>query len=56
MNILILGGTGYIEPHLVRLAVSRGHKVTTLTQGRRKPELPPEVIQLLGDRNPKEVN
>ena len=51
MNILILGGTGYIAPHLVRLAVSRGHKVTTFTRGRRKLELPPEVIQLLGDRN-----
>ena len=51
MNILILGGTGYIGPHLVRLAVSRGHKVTTFTRGRRKPELPPEVNQLLGDRN-----
>ena len=51
MNILILGGTGYIGPHLVRLAVSRGHKVTTFTRGRRKPELPPEVVQLIGDRN-----
>ena len=51
MNILILGGTGYIGPHLVRLAVSRGHKVTTFTRGRRKPELPPGVIQLIGDRN-----
>jgi hypothetical protein len=47
----ILGGTGYIGPHLVRLAVSRGHKVTTFTRGRRKPELPPGVIQLIGDRN-----
>jgi len=33
MNILILGGTGHIGPHLVRLAVSRGHKVTTFTRG-----------------------
>ena len=33
MNILILGGTGYIGPHLVRLAVSRGHKVKDLHQG-----------------------
>ena len=33
MNILILGGTGYIGAHLVRLAVSRGHKVTTFTRG-----------------------
>ena len=32
MNILILGGTGCIGPHLVRLAVIRGHKVTTFTK------------------------
>jgi 2'-hydroxyisoflavone reductase len=51
LRILILGGTGYIGPHLVRHAVSRGHHVTTFTRGRRTPELPAGVEQLLGDRN-----
>jgi 2'-hydroxyisoflavone reductase len=51
MRILILGGTGYIGPHLVRHAVSRGHHVTTFTRGRRTPELPAGIEQLIGDRN-----
>lgn len=51
LRILILGGTGYIGPHLVRHAISRGHTVTTFTRGRRTPELPAGVEQLIGDRN-----
>ena len=51
MDLLILGGTGFIGPHLVRLAVSRGHRVTIFTRGRRNPDLPPEVTRLTGDRN-----
>lgn len=51
MRILILGGTGYIGPHLVAHAVSRGHHVTTFTRGRKNPELPDSVERLVGDRN-----
>ena len=50
LTILVLGGTGYIGPHLVKYAVSRGHKVTTFTRGRRNPELPDSVERLTGDR------
>jgi len=49
--LLILGGTGFIGPHLVRLAVSRGHRVTIFSRGRRNPDLPAEVERLVGDRN-----
>ncbi|HEY7852307.1 MAG TPA: NAD-dependent epimerase/dehydratase family protein, partial [Caulobacteraceae bacterium] len=28
MRLLILGGTGFIGPHQVRYALSRGHEVT----------------------------
>lgn len=51
-KLLILGGTGFIGPYEVRYAISRGDKVTTFNRG--KPhghELPPEVEQLVGDRN-----
>ena len=53
LDILILGGTGFIGPHIVRHAVSRGHRVTTFTRGRRVAELPPSVVQLIGDRDGK---
>jgi 2'-hydroxyisoflavone reductase len=51
LDILILGGTGFIGPHLVRHAVSRGHRVTIFTRGRRDAELPAGIVRLVGDRN-----
>ena len=51
LDLLILGGTGFIGPHLVRHAVSRGHKVTIFTRGRRNPDLPEGITRLTGDRN-----
>lgn len=51
MRILVLGGTGFIGPHLVRHAVSRGHRVTIFTRGRRQADLPNDVERLVGDRN-----
>ena len=52
-SILILGGTGFIGPHLVRKAVERGHAVTIFTRGRREADLPASVERLVGDRNGK---
>src|SRR5215213_3597098 len=51
LDVLVLGGTGFIGPHLVRHAVSRGHRVTIFTRGRRDAELPESVTRLVGDRN-----
>ena len=51
LDILVLGGTGFIGPHLVRHAVSRGHNVTIFTRGRRDGDLPASVTRLIGDRN-----
>jgi 2'-hydroxyisoflavone reductase len=51
IRMLVLGGTGFIGPHLVRHAVSRGHDVTIFTRGRRQADLPPGVTRLIGDRN-----
>jgi 2'-hydroxyisoflavone reductase len=51
LDILILGGTGFIGPHLVRHAVARGHRVSIFTRGRHDAELPQSVIRLQGDRN-----
>jgi 2'-hydroxyisoflavone reductase len=51
LSILVLGGTGFIGPHLVNHAVARGHKVTIFTRGRRDAEIPESVVRLVGDRN-----
>ena len=54
LRILILGGTGFSGPHLVRQALERGHSVTTFSRGRTNPPVHAqafrEVEQLLGDR------
>lgn len=49
-RLLILGGTGFIGPHMVRYAVERGHEVTIFTRGRAQADLP-DVEHLIGDRN-----
>jgi len=51
MRVLILGGTGFIGPHVVRYAMSRGHQITIFTRGRHDGELPDGVTRLTGDRN-----
>lgn len=49
-RLLILGGTGFIGPHMVRHAVDRGHEVTIFTRGRTRADIP-DVEHLVGDRN-----
>ncbi|MCA0375497.1 MAG: NAD-dependent epimerase/dehydratase family protein [Gemmatimonadetes bacterium] len=51
LRILILGGTGFIGPHQVEYALSRGHTVTLFNRGRTNPGLFPKVEKLFGDRN-----
>ena len=53
LNILVLGGTGFIGPHLVNHAVARGHKVTIFTRGQHDAEIPESVVRLIGDRDGK---
>lgn len=49
-RLLILGGTGFIGPSMVRYAVDRGHDVTIFTRGRSEADIP-DVEHLTGDRN-----
>jgi 2'-hydroxyisoflavone reductase len=51
LNILILGGTGFIGPHQVRYALARGHKVTLFNRGKSPQAWPGAVEELIGDRN-----
>jgi len=49
MKLLILGGTGFIGPPIVKNAVERGHEVTIFTRGNSKSDVP-GVEHLIGDR------
>lgn len=51
LNILILGGTGFIGPHEINYARSRGHKVTMFNRGKTAPGMFPDVEALIGDRD-----
>lgn len=51
LRMLILGGTGFIGPHMVRYAQERGHEVTMFNRGRSNTDLFPGVENLVGDRN-----
>jgi 2'-hydroxyisoflavone reductase len=51
MDLLILGGTGFIGVHMTQLALARGHTVTHFNRGRTNADLFPHVERLTGDRN-----
>jgi 2'-hydroxyisoflavone reductase len=55
LRVLILGGTGFIGPHLVRATLARGHTPVLFNRGRTQPELFAEqyagLENLVGDRN-----
>jgi 2'-hydroxyisoflavone reductase len=50
-TLLILGGTGFIGPHLTQEALRLGWKVTHFNRGKHAPEGVAGVETLLGDRN-----
>ena len=49
-SLLILGGTGFIGPHLTKEAQGRGWKVTHFNRGKTVAEGVPGVETLIGDR------
>lgn len=53
LKILILGGTGFIGPHMVRYAMYRGHEITLFNRGKTNPTLFPGAELLTGDRDGK---
>ncbi len=50
MNILVLGGTRFIGPPVVRRLAAGGHDVTVFHRGQNEAELPASVAHLHGDR------
>ena len=51
LRILILGGTGFIGPHMVSEALRRGHTVELFNRGRTNSTLFPDLTLHKGDRN-----
>jgi 2'-hydroxyisoflavone reductase len=52
LRILILGGTGFLGPAIVRAAQARGHALTLFNRGRTRTDLFPDVPRLVGNRDP----
>lgn len=54
LRILILGGTSFLGPHLIKYALERGHTLSTFTRGQTMPSIHQELFasveQLTGDR------
>ncbi len=58
MDVLILGGTGFLGPHLVEQALAKGWKLTLFNRGKTDPTMfaddrYKDIVQLRGDRDPK---
>jgi len=55
LKILILGGTAFTGPHLIKYAMDRGHSISIFNRGKTKStvhkKLFKKVEKLLGDRN-----
>ncbi|TVQ59829.1 MAG: NAD-dependent epimerase/dehydratase family protein [Phycisphaerales bacterium] len=51
LKILILGGTGFLGPHIVEAALARGHTLTLFHRGRTNPDIFPGVEKLIGNRD-----
>ena len=51
LDILILGGTGFIGPHEINYARARGHNITMFNRGKTAPDMFPDVEALIGDRD-----
>jgi 2'-hydroxyisoflavone reductase len=51
LSILFLGGTGFIGPHQINYALSRGHSVTTFNRGSNRGLYGDRVEELIGNRD-----
>jgi nucleoside-diphosphate-sugar epimerase len=50
MRLLVIGGTGFIGPYVVRRFIEGGHAVWVFHRGETEAELPSEVNHISGDR------
>lgn len=52
MKILVIGGTRFMGPHVVRSLNDQGHDITVFHRGQTQTSLPAGVKEILGDRHP----
>lgn len=50
LDVPILGGTGFLGPHVVDAALARGHTMNLCNRGKTSPRLFPRLEKLHGDR------
>jgi nucleoside-diphosphate-sugar epimerase len=51
MRVLLIGGSGFIGPHVARQLIDQGHQVAVFHRGQAKTVLPENVHEILGDRS-----
>ena len=51
MKILIVGGTRFMGPHVVRKLATEDHDVTVFHRGITTATFPESVSEIIGDRN-----
>ncbi len=52
-TMLILGGTGFLGPHIIEAALESGYEVTLFNRGQTNPHLFEDLEKLVGDRDPQ---
>ena len=56
MRILVIGGTAFTGPHVVRRLVREGHEVVLFYRGQTDAKLPKAVRRFIGDRRDWETH
>jgi 2'-hydroxyisoflavone reductase len=49
-KVLVMGGTGFLGPHVVDSLLAAGHEVVLFNRGKTNPSLYPALEKLVGDR------
>src|SRR5258708_24195882 len=52
MRILVIGGTNFMGPLVMRSLSEQGHEITVFHRGQTQTDLPLGVGEMLGDRRP----
>jgi nucleoside-diphosphate-sugar epimerase len=50
MQVLVIGGTRFLGPHVLRRLLAAGHNVAVFHRGQTRADLPPAVVSIRGDR------